>query len=122
MRIKRQIDAIIKELEKEIRWYYLFNDFEVIITELEPGDEQNKHLHKKISEIYYVISGEVEFHFEKDYSIEKLILKKGDLILFEPGEIHNLKNISNNRAVTITFKKINESSDYSDIFKTDKFK
>lgn len=120
MKIVRSDKSIFKKFNKENRKYYLFNDFEIIVTELEKGDIQKPHSHNKVLEIYYIVSGTLEFYFSNNETEKNIILGRGDVIVFYPGEIHGIKNNGRTKAVTITFKKIYENSDFSDIFKSDK--
>lgn len=53
------------------------------------GEESTKHFHKKMEEIYYIISGEAEITI--DSHIKKVI--SGHAILIPVGAVHQIKNI-----------------------------
>jgi quercetin dioxygenase-like cupin family protein len=121
MKIVRFNDALLRKLDLEKRQYYLFNDFELIVTELLPGDQQASHYHKKILEAYYIIAGSIEFYIKSDEMKGFFVLKKGDAIVFYPNEAHSLKNKFGEIAITLTIKKFYDSNDYKNIFKSDKY-
>ncbi len=64
-----------------------------IICEIEPGlalaiiDESKPHYHKKATEFYEILQGDLIITIgERKYK-----LKKGDKIIIKPGEIHSVK-------------------------------
>jgi quercetin dioxygenase-like cupin family protein len=109
MEIFKEENIIRREFEKEKRSYYLpeKRNFEVIVTEMKPGDVQEHHYHKKVSETYYVLSGQVVFNVQNIKNGEeakKIFANKGDVIQIYPFEMHNVENLSKKKAEILTLK------------------
>jgi len=118
MEIFKEENIIRRRFEKEKRSYYLpeKRNFEVIVTEMKPGDVQEHHYHEKVSEAYYVISGKVVFNVQNIQNGEeakKIFADKGDVVQIYPFEIHNVENLSKKKAkiITLKFVKTPKSSD-----------
>lgn len=118
MKIIRSKESEVKEYSKEIRRYYLFKDFRIVHTILFPEDQQDFHTHKKIIEATFIIKGNIEVII--DTKKKSIILKKNDLIIFFPNELHMIRNCSKRNSEIITFKKIYEEDDYNGLFGNDK--
>ena len=118
MKIIRSKESKVQEYSKEIRRYYLFKDFRIVHTILFPEDQQDFHTHKKILEATYIIKGNIEVITETEK--KPITLKKNDLIIFFPNELHMIRNSSKKSSEIITFKKIYEEDDYNELFDNDK--
>ena len=57
---------------------------------------RGNHYHKKTSQYNFVIDGIINYYFKtkKQKKIKVIKLKKGDLILTKPNEIHAFKTVS----------------------------
>ena len=56
----------------------------------QPGQKVEPHQHATMYEVFYCTSGEIQFMIDgRDY-----VLKAGDCITIEPGEMHALENLS----------------------------
>jgi quercetin dioxygenase-like cupin family protein len=73
---------------------------QVQLTRIVPGNYVPKHYHKQQTEFIYCLEGRSIFYFEK----ETITVKKGDLVIIEPGDIHAAKNDGDETAVLVTFK------------------
>jgi len=49
-----------------------------------PNDRTSAHSHKTMYEVFYAESGRVTFNIDG----KKFVVKKGDTIIIEPGEVH----------------------------------
>jgi quercetin dioxygenase-like cupin family protein len=56
---------------------------------LQPGDSASEHSHSDYVEVFYCIRGDAEFSVQG----ETLSIKKGHLLLVEPGEKHSIRNV-----------------------------
>jgi quercetin dioxygenase-like cupin family protein len=89
----------------ETREYYDSDHFRIVVTELAPGDTQMEHRHEVLYDITWVIEGTVVVT-QRDVSgaIERATLGPGDMAVLEPGPLHNMANLSDARARTLTLK------------------
>jgi mannose-6-phosphate isomerase-like protein (cupin superfamily) len=116
-----QKDKIITKIEEksgEVRHYFLFDTFELIITELPPEYAQHPHYHKETIELYYVIDGTMIAQ-EGDKEVE---LSRGEVVCFKPSnQFHSIKNPKKNKLIIATFKAPLLSNSYRKVFQRDKF-
>lgn len=56
---------------------------------LRPGESASEHSHSGYVEIFYCIRGDTEFSIQG----KTLSIKKGHLLLVEPGEKHSIPNV-----------------------------
>lgn len=65
---------------------------------MEPGAQgASPHIHRKLTEIFYVIEGEVEL-LAGD---QKTIGRPGSLLLVPPGQVHGFKNSPSHRSTLL---------------------
>jgi len=114
-------EKVITEIDKksgEIRRYFLFGSFELIITETPPHYIQPQHYHKETVELNYVIEG-IMIAREGDKKVE---LSSGEIVCFRPCAVfHSIENPTDKKLIFATFKTPALSGFYREIFKRDKF-
>ncbi len=89
------------------------HDLEIITTILGKGaNNQEKHTHDYIQEIYYILEGKVEFYHETNHET----LRPGDIIIFDPEKdteswenAHEIKN-GDERSVVLTIKRVTKDA------------
>ena len=114
---KGKIITKIEEKSGEVRRYFLFDTFELIITELPPKYAQLPHYHKATIELYYVIDGTMVAQ-EGDETVE---LSQGEAVCFKPSNLfHLIKNPTDSKLVIATFKTPLLSGSYRKVFREDK--
>lgn len=61
-----------------------------------------KHYHKKTTEAYYLISGNIDIEIKEKDKKEKLVeLKAGDVLVVQPFDIHKIVKVSNKNVLFI---------------------
>ena len=117
MKILRKKDVPRRENKKEIRYYYLLKENEIIVTELPAHHEQPWHTHKLIQETHYVMQGQIEVIEEGTKSFRA---SEGDIIILQPGKSHSVKNPSHSPAHIVTLKTVPTNRNYKKVFSEDK--
>lgn len=69
----------------------------VVEDELRPGFCLRWHLHKKMTEIFYILVGEVTFKFRE----EVVVATPGMTINIPPGTPHEVESVTGARLITI---------------------
>lgn len=69
----------------------------VVEDKLKPGFHLARHYHKKMTEIFYILEGEVSFAFEG----ERVVASRGMTINIPPGVIHEVTSLEGARLLTI---------------------
>ncbi len=64
---------------------------------LKPGFHLARHYHKKMTEIFYVLEGEIEFTFDD----ETVIATRGMTITIPPNIWHDVKCVKGSKMITI---------------------
>ncbi|MGB0391934.1 MAG: cupin domain-containing protein, partial [Salibacteraceae bacterium] len=64
---------------------------------LKPGFHLNRHHHKKMTEVFYMLEGEMELIFDD----ETIILKQGDTLTVPPNVWHEAKCKDGGKMLTI---------------------
>lgn len=64
---------------------------------LKPGFHLSRHHHKMMTEVFYMLEGELELIFDD----EKIVLKKGDTITVPPSMWHEAKCKDGGKMLTI---------------------
>ena len=72
-------------------------ELSMVEDELKPGFKLGRHHHKKMTEIFYNLEGEIEFVFDD----ERITLSKGDTLTIPPNVWHAAECISGGRMLTI---------------------
>lgn len=117
MKVFKRRDITSRSIEEEKRYYYLFPDFEFIISIIPQKYHQDYHRHNKVREFIVVLGGEIQVQ-EGDRT-QKLIIEEA--VLFEPSKkFQRVSNLSNKTAITATIKTIHSELDYRNVFKKDK--
>ena len=57
---------------------------------LQPGENASEHLHPDYGEVFYCIRGNAEFSVQG----KGISIRKGHLLLVEPGEMHAIKKVN----------------------------
>ena len=114
---KDKIITKIDEKGDEVRHYFLFDTFELIITELPPKYAQPPHYHKETIELYYVIDGIMV----AQEGNERVKLSQGEAVCFKPSHrFHLIKNPTKDKLIIATFKTPLLSGSYRKVFQKDK--
>jgi len=58
------------------------------LVEVDPGGNSPKHVHHELTEIYFILAGEMRLVVDD----EEYHLKPDDMFLIEPGQVHQLFN------------------------------
>lgn len=62
-----------------------------------------KHYHKKTTEVYHLLSGELTLEIkEKDKKEKKVQLKSGDVLVLQPFDIHKVIKASDKNELIVT--------------------
>lgn len=77
------------------------------IVEVEPDNHIKPHYHEKTKEIFYILQPGGKLVID-DEEIEP---DKGDVIICEPGDVHEVMNESEKMFVILVFKKDNTEDD-----------
>ena len=64
---------------------------------LKPGFHLKRHHHKKMTEVFYMLEGELELIFDD----EAIVIKSGDTITVPPNVWHEAKSIDGGKMLTI---------------------
>lgn len=114
-------EKVITKIDKksgEIRHYFLFGSFELVITETPSHYIQPQHYHKETVELNYVIKGTMIAR-EDDKEVE---LSSGEVVCFRPGTVfHSIENPTDKRLIFATIRTPALSGSYRKIFERDKF-
>ena len=75
---------------------------------------RGNHFHKKTAQYTFIVDGKIEYFSKKKSKKKtiKTILKKGDLILAKPNEIHAFKTLSKNSLMLAFSVGIRGGKDY----------
>jgi quercetin dioxygenase-like cupin family protein len=109
----------------ETRRYYEFSHrgFVIVETCIPPGHVQNEHRHDQLLDIMFVLEGEIRVSQREDGIVHEETLNEGDMICFAPPVFHNVANVSNEPARTLTLKMRADSTrsaqDLARLFKSD---
>ena len=120
MKIVSQSQAIhVDKEEGSSVDYYLYPEHEVHCNEIKPGTVQSWHHHTKISEIIYVIEGEIEAHWLEDDEKKMRVVSKGDVV--DVGTTpHTFINSSEKVVKFVVFRFVPTGEDKSELIKQDK--
>jgi len=69
----------------------------IIEDTLKPGFHLNRHHHKVMTEVFYILEGEMELIFDK----ETIVLREGDTITVPPNVWHEAKCENGGKMLTI---------------------
>ena len=69
----------------------------MVEDKLKPGFHLPRHHHKQMTEVFYILEGEVEFLFDD----ETILLRQGDTLTVPPNVWHEAKCKSGGRMLTI---------------------
>jgi uncharacterized RmlC-like cupin family protein len=106
MEVSRASDAVVHQLAGETRRQYFAPRLRLGITSLSPSRAQTYHSHSELSESIFVVSGEIEAHEYEGNEDRVVRLHEGDLVPFEPGPAHTLRNTSQAVATIVVVKYI----------------
>ncbi len=77
------------------------NDFGIV--KAENIGVTGRHYHKKTTEVYHLISGELTLEIkEKGKEEKKVQLKSGDALVLQPYDIHKIVKASSNNELIVT--------------------
>ena len=80
----------------------------VQVVTVEPGDTIANHYHRTAREFYLVLQGRCQLMVNG----ERIILRRDDMLLMEPGDIHSLTNHGSIPFVLLVFKTNGEDDTY----------
>lgn len=72
-------------------------ELSVVEDELKPGFRLPRHHHKQMTELFYVLEGEIEFVFDD----ETVVLTRGDTLTVPPNVWHAAECVAGGRMLTI---------------------
>jgi mannose-6-phosphate isomerase-like protein (cupin superfamily) len=72
-------------------------NLDVRILEIGTNNCTSKHYHIRSESLFYILQGSIELEIVGNI----LTLKKGDIILIEPGEFHLLRNRGANKCIVL---------------------
>lgn len=99
--------------------YYLFNEYEFIYNEQAPQTTQQWHHHEHISEVIYIIDGELTVKWREDDLEDEQVLRSGDLVEVEDTP-HTFFNHTDKYTRFIALKQVLSGKDQRELFKSDK--
>jgi quercetin dioxygenase-like cupin family protein len=73
------------------------DELSLVEDELKPGFKLARHHHKKMTEVFYVLDGEIEFKFDD----ETVTLTRGDTLTVPPNVWHAAECKNGGRMLTI---------------------
>lgn len=120
MKIKSRSQAIHLDKEEGSSVdYYLYPDHEVHYNEIKPGTTQAWHHHNQISEIIFVVEGEIEVHWFDGEAKRVTVVTSGDVIEVESTP-HTFINSSKDTVKFVVFRFVPTGEDKSELIKSDK--
>ena len=104
-------------IERDGKVYYLGRDIEIISMCLRPGDLTEWHSHTKVTEVLYVVSGQVVVQTRGRTET----FSHGDVFGFRPdGQEHRVRNDGPAECLIVTVKTVTDCADHTVDFQTDK--
>jgi len=85
---------------------------ELNFVETFSGETRGNHYHKRISELFFIISGEVEVSISSldGKSVGVYSFKKGDAFIVEPLEVHKFTSRTASEWINVLSEKIDSGS------------
>lgn len=85
---------------------------EVNFIETKADQIRGSHYHKETRELFFIISGEIEVVIEGLNSGEHLemVVRKGDVFIIEPYELHTFRTISDARWINMLSRPIDQQN------------
>jgi mannose-6-phosphate isomerase-like protein (cupin superfamily) len=83
---------------------------EVNYIETRGGETRGGHYHRETTELFFIIDGEIEIDISDvaGSSKERHIVKKGDIFIVEPLEVHTFRCLTDSRWINVLSKRMNE--------------
>ncbi|HEX4395669.1 MAG TPA: cupin domain-containing protein [Mycobacterium sp.] len=66
----------------------------IVVWNLEPGQENERHMHPAIDHVHVVLTGEAEYHLA---SGPALTVRAGQAVMVPAGVMHGIRNVRNER-------------------------
>ncbi|QQR53057.1 cupin domain-containing protein [bacterium] len=117
--IERQEAGFREKPEGDKTYYYLFDDYEVMMTEQPPHSEQAWHHHEIIWETIYIVEGELRVLWREGDEEKSRMVYAGDLLETEQSS-HTFRNESASVVKLMAIKHIRSDQNYHEVFKSDK--
>jgi len=117
--ITRDKGIFVKKNEGTKVVYHIFPEFEIHYNEVPPKTTQAWHHHKIIEEALYILSGELEAHWEKDGRKLRQVVREGDVVRVENAP-HTFINSSQQTVKFLVFRFVPDGTDKRSIIKNDK--
>lgn len=78
--------------------------------ETKGGEIRGGHYHKETRELFFIIDGEIEIDIGNvaGSSTERYVVKKGDIFIVEPFEVHTFRCVTDSRWINVLSKRMNE--------------
>lgn len=120
MKITKQNQAIsqIRDDGTNIN-YYIFDEYEIHAAILPVGIKQPWHHHTKQSEVIYVISGQIQFHYFDGQQKQIMVLHPGEVVEVEDTP-HTFSNPFDQPCQMMAFRFIPTGKKTQHIIKSDK--
>ena len=101
--------ANMREFDNTLRTYYNLQDVRIVDVHLHNETTQELyHTHETITEILFVIEGNIHIHIKRNDKIEYRTITTGNMIVFEPNEVHYVFS-DNARVIVFKYIKTNEN-------------
>jgi mannose-6-phosphate isomerase-like protein (cupin superfamily) len=83
---------------------------EMNYIETKGGEVRGGHYHKETRELFFIIDGEIEIDVSNiaGSSMERHIVKKGDIFIVEPFEVHTFRCLTDSRWINVLSKRMDE--------------
>ena len=101
-------------LEELLQTWFIKTKSITLVIYPQKNSIRGNHYHKKTSQYNFVIDGIINYYFKtkKQKKIKVIKLKKGDLILTKPNEIHAFKTVSSKSIFMVFTVGIRGGKDY----------
>lgn len=109
----------ISNFNKSTRKYFNINDIrilDVLVYKNDKNDKEMYHKHNKITEILFILDGELEVKIK--YNDKKIKVYSGQIIVFYPGESHIVTSLTETTRVLV-FKYIKTDNNLLETFIND---
>lgn len=84
----------------------------IVVWNLEPGQENERHVHTVIDHVHVVLSGEAEYHVADGPA---LTVRAGQAIMVPAGVMHGVRNIGHERC---SYLAVTSPGDYEKVLET----
>ena len=111
-----QVTKVInmREFDSTLRAYYNLQDVRIIDVHLYNKDVRELyHTHNEVTEILFVLEGTIQVRIKDGKDIKERTVITGNIVTFEPGELHH---VMGDNARVIVFKYVKTKNDVLETF------